>query len=107
VPVRVRERGVGGGAAGGGGAHGAAGAGARDQFRARRDEPPRLACARRRPLRLVACLRRILLRRAAQPQRTVRFTISPPIPTLFFQVRCFCCCGYLFLVSLLSLLIDT
>ena len=72
MPVRVRERSVGGGAAGGGGAHGAAGAGARDQLRARRDEPSRLARARRRPLRLVAHLRRILLRRAAQPQRSVR-----------------------------------
>ena len=107
LPVRVRERGLGGGAAGGGGAHGAAGAGARDQLRARRNEPPRLARARRRPLRLVARLRRVLLRRAAQPQRTVRFTISPAIPTLFLQVRCFCCCGYFFLVSVLSLLIGT
>ena len=72
VPVRVRERGVAGGAAGGGGAHRAAGAGARDQLRPRRDEPPRLALARRRPLRLVARLRRLLLRRAPQPQRPVR-----------------------------------
>jgi hypothetical protein len=40
VPVRLRERGVGGGAARGGGAHGAAGAGAGDQLCARRHEPP-------------------------------------------------------------------
>jgi len=68
LPVRVRERGLGGGAAGGGGANGAAGARAGDQLRARRHESPRLARARRRPLRLMAPLRRFLLRCSAQSE---------------------------------------
>lgn len=66
VPVRNPERELGGVAAGGGGAAGDARARARDQLRQGRHEAPRLALARRRPLRRLARLRRLLLRRPPQ-----------------------------------------
>jgi hypothetical protein len=82
VPVRPPQRDLGGGAAGGGGAARDSGAGAGDQLRPRRHAAPRLALPSRRPFRLVAPLRRLLLRRTPQRQRSVPM-LSPPPPTDF------------------------
>lgn len=78
MPVRAPERELGGVAAGRGGAAGDAGARAGDQLRQGRHEAPRLAVARRRPLRRLARLRRLLLRRPPQRQRQVLPLGYPP-----------------------------
>jgi hypothetical protein len=77
VLVRPPQRELGGGAAGGGGAARDAGAGAGYQLRPRRHAAPRLALPSRRPLRLVAPRRRLLLRHTPQRQRSVPILFPP------------------------------